>query len=120
VSPGSLAALVGMRCRVRGLHIGEVTSVIVDADLTRVLGLDVRSTDGRHLFLPWVAVELGADGVDIRSTYLLVDAGDSYTRRGARAVSDQGELASLRADAGGHIANGVVVSIGARVGTHHW
>ena len=52
----------------------------------------------------------------MRSAFLLVDAGDSYTRRGARGVSDLAELASLRVDDGGHIASGVVVSIGARAG----
>jgi len=95
-----------------------VTSVIVDADVTRVLGVDVRCTDGRRLFLPWVAVELADDGVDIRSAFLLVDAGDSYSRRGARGISDLAELARLRAGDEGHITNGVVVSIGSRGGTY--
>jgi len=82
----SLAGLVGVPCHVRGLRMGEVTSVIVDADVTRVLGLDVRSADGRRLFLPWVAVELDDDGVEICSAYLLVDAGDSYETRGAPRI----------------------------------
>jgi hypothetical protein len=101
---------------VRGVRIGEVTAVIVDADGVHALGLDVRATDRRHLFLPWVAVELDGDDVDIRSAFLLVDAGDSYTRRVARRVSDPNELALLRRDGEGRIANGVVVSIGSRAG----
>jgi hypothetical protein len=116
VSPATLAELVGVPCRVRGAPIGEVTSLIVDADVTRVLGLDVRERNGRRLFLPWVAVELDDDGVNVRSAYLLVDAGDSYTKRGAYGVSDPAELASRRVDDGGHIASGVVVSIGSRAG----
>ena len=113
---GSLAELLGTPCRVRGLLIGEVTAVIVDADLTRVLGLDVRSKDGRRLFLPWVAVDRDGNGLDISSAFLLVDAGDTYTRRGARGISDLAELGPLRADEGGCIAKGVVVSIGSRAG----
>jgi hypothetical protein len=115
---GSLAELVGLPCRVRGQRIGEVVSVIVDADVVRVLGLEIRFTDDRRLFLPWVAVELDDDGVDVRSAFLLVDAGDSYTRRGARALSKPAELAVLRADDEGHVSNGVVVSIGSREGNH--
>jgi hypothetical protein len=116
MSLGSLAELAGVPCRVRGVRIGDVASVIVDGDVTRVLGLEVRDKDRRRLFLPWVAVELEDDGVDVRSAYLLVDAGDSYTRRGAHGVSDPAELAALCVDDRGHIANGVVVSIGSRAG----
>jgi hypothetical protein len=93
------------------------TAVFLDSDSTRALGLDVRSPDGRHRFLPWVAAELDGQGVDIRSAFLLVDAGDSYTRRGARGISDRLELASLRVDDEGRVGNGVV-SIAHGAGTH--
>lgn len=115
---GSLAELLGAACCVREVRIGEVTSVIVDAELTRVLGLDIRSPDGRRRFLPWVAADLERQGgVGIRSAFLLVDAIDSYMRRGARRISDYAELATLRVDDDGHIANGMAVSIASRAGT---
>jgi hypothetical protein len=99
---------MGMPCAVHGVRLGEVTAVFVDSDQTRTLGLDVRSPDGRHRFLPWVAAEFDGRGVDIRSVFLLVDAGDSYTRRGARGISDLVELASLHIDDKGRISSGVV------------
>lgn len=113
---GSLAELLGMPCAVHGVRIGEVTAVFLNSDLTRILGLDVRSPGSPHRFLPWVAAEFDGQGVDIRSAFLLVDAGDSYTRRGARAISDLAELASLRVDDEGRISSAVVVSTRTRAG----
>lgn len=114
---GSRAELLGAPCRVRGVLVGEVTAVIVDAEVTRAIGLDIRSPDDVHRFLPWVAAEVDGDGVDVSSAFLLVDAGDSYTRRGARAIVDASKLADLRVEADGRITDGVAVSIGARAGT---
>lgn len=114
---GSLAGLVGATCSVRGVRVGDVTGVVVDPDFIRVLGLDVHSVDGRRRFLPWVAAEQGPYGVDVDSAYLLVDAGDSYTRRGARCIREAAELSSRCADLHGRIARRKVVSIGLRAGT---
>ena len=115
----SLAELVGAPCRVRGFWVGEVAAVIVDTYGTRAIGFDIRFPDDIHRFLPWVAAEVEQDCVGVSSSFLFVDAGDSYTRRGARALADVWELADLRVEADGQVTNGVAVSIGARTGTSY-
>ena len=83
------------------MRVGEVASVMVDAAFTRVIGLDVLGPGGIHRFLPWVAADVVDDGVSVRSSFLLVDDGDSYVRHGARQLADAAELGDLRADRGG-------------------
>ncbi len=117
MEPPSLAELIGAPCRVHGVRVGDVVAVLVDADVGRAIGLDVRAPDGAHRFLPWVAVERGEDGVRARSAYLLVDAGDSYVRLGARALHAAEDLAELGAEQDGTLYRiGAPVSIGDSAG----
>jgi hypothetical protein len=102
----SLAGLLGARCRVRDVLVGEVSGVYVDAAGARVIGLDVRSAGDVHRFLPWVAFELDGDGVSVGSVFLLVDDGESYARLGARAITDAQELERLRVDGSGNVLDG--------------
>lgn len=97
----SLAQLIGARCVIHDVAVGEVVAVLVDADCSRAIGLDVRLPDGAHRFLPWVAVEFDDRHVRSHSAFLLVDVGDSYVRLGARALHDVDELARLRAEPDG-------------------
>ena len=114
---GSLAGLLGMPCRVRDVRVGEVAGVFVDAGATRVIGLDIRSADGVRRFLPWIAAERSEGAVSVRSSLLLVDAGDSYSRLGARGITDARELAGLGVASDGLLVGDGVVSINGPVGT---
>lgn len=85
--PGA-QSLLGLAVRYRGLKLGAVVDVLVDAG-GGVLGVEVDSgfADTRH-FLPWPAASLSADGVEAGPLALLSaeDVG-FYLRRGARRVT---------------------------------
>jgi hypothetical protein len=59
---------------VRGIRLGEVESVLLDADEARVLGFDILCGDGSNRFLPFATARLGGSGIEIDSTLTLLDA----------------------------------------------
>lgn len=101
----SLADVLGVPFTINDVRMGVVAAVLVDAECKRAIGLDIRLSDGGHRFLPWVAVEIDHRLVRSESAFLLVDVGDSYTRLGARALDDAGELGRLRADSDGTLGS---------------
>jgi hypothetical protein len=97
--------LLGAPCRVRDVRVGEVASVFVDAGYERVIGLGILGIGGVRRFLPWVTADVGDDGVSIRSSFLLVDDGDTYMRLGAHQIDNADELAELRVEHSGWLAH---------------
>jgi hypothetical protein len=59
---------------VRGIRLGEVESVLLDADEARVLGFDVLCGDGSNRFLPFTTARLGGRGIEIDSALTLLDS----------------------------------------------
>ena len=57
----------------RGIRVGNVVDVILDADGERPLGLEVRCRDDRHRFLPMAAASERADRVVMDSPFALLD-----------------------------------------------
>ncbi|HEU4942138.1 MAG TPA: PRC-barrel domain-containing protein [Gaiellaceae bacterium] len=68
----------------RGVRIGHVVDVILDASEERAMGLEVRCQDGRHRFLPMAAASPAGAEVGIDSPFALLDTDELefYRRRG--------------------------------------
>ena len=57
----------------RGVRVGHVVDVILDATEERAMGLEVRCLDGRHRFLPMPAASESGAEVVIDSPFALLD-----------------------------------------------
>jgi hypothetical protein len=108
--PVSLSELLGVDVLVGTVRVGEVSAVFVDESGLRAIGVEVAGAGGARRFLPWVAARMAPDTVSVDSALFLVDDGESYERRGARAVRDRHELAGLVAGADGAIVPSDAVS----------
>ena len=107
--------------RMHGIGLGCTVDLIVDADVRRVLGFEVRCGDDTHRFLPLAAAHLHEDQIAIGSPLTLLDELAFYRARGhglgalrgARVANARGELGTLRDivfDAGGPIRELVVAT----------
>ncbi|MGH3072261.1 MAG: hypothetical protein ACRDNB_08335 [Gaiellaceae bacterium] len=91
---------------VRGIHLGEVESVLLDGEEARIVGFDVLCGDGANRFLPLAAARMGSDGIEIDSTLTLLDPSElEFYRSRGRSLA----LAPALADAVVE-RNGVLVS----------
>lgn len=70
--------------RLRGVQLGNVVDVILDADARDAVGLEVRCEDGQHRFLPMAAAKLVDRDVVVDSPFALLDADELafYRERG--------------------------------------
>ena len=107
------ATLVCAPVLVRGIRLGEVETVLLDAEAPRVLGLDVLCGDGANRFLPISAARLGARGIEIDSALTLLDRGElDFYRARARSLASVPELAGARLGAGGALVLPVPAPLG--------
>ncbi len=76
--------LLNRPVRLHGIELGRVVDVILDQAAERPIGLDVRCGDGEHRFLPFAAMRIGEDDVEVDSplTILEPDQLDFYRSRG--------------------------------------
>ena len=65
--------LLELPITLHGIELGRPVDAVVDADGTRVIGLDVRCGDGARRFLPLRAAELGATEIRLASALILLD-----------------------------------------------
>jgi PRC-barrel domain len=86
----------------RGIRLGEVTSVLLDVEEPRILGLDVLCGDGANRFLPFSAVHRGTRGIEITSTLTLLDERElGFYRARSRSLASVPELADALIEADG-------------------
>ena len=79
---------------VRGIRLGEVESVLLDAEAPRVLGLDVLCGDGSNRFLPYSIARLVPGAIEIESTLTLLDEQElDFYRSRTRTLATVPELA---------------------------
>jgi hypothetical protein len=79
---------------VRGIRLGEVESVILDAQQARILGLDVLCGDGSNRFLPFSTAHVNGSAIDIESALTLLDRGElEFYRSRGRSLAAVPELA---------------------------
>ena len=86
----------------RGIRLGEVESVLLDAEEARILGLDVLCGDGANRFLPFSTAHLGANGIEIDTTLTLLDPRElAFYRARSRSLASVPELADARIEPDG-------------------
>jgi hypothetical protein len=67
----------------RGIRLGVAVDALVDEEVRRLVGLDVRCGDGVHRFLPLPACELRGGRLQVDSTLVLMEGElDFYRKRG--------------------------------------
>ena len=95
----------------RGIRLGEVESVLLDAEEPRILGFDVLCGDGANRFLPFGASRPRAGAIETDSSLTLLESRelDFYRLRG-RSLAAAPELADALVDAEGAL---VVTPFGA-------
>jgi len=107
--------------RLHGIDLGRAVELVVDLDVRRVLGFEVRCGDDTHRFLPLAAARVRGGEIAIGSPLTLLDELAFYrgrghglgALRGARVANAGGELGSLRDvvfDADGSIRELVVAT----------
>ena len=96
---------------VRGIRLGEVESVLLDAEAPRILGLDVLCGDGSNRFLPYSTARLAGEAIEIDSTLTLLDERElEFYRDRGRPLAAVPELSDALVAADG----GLVVPLPAR------
>lgn len=96
---------------VRGIRLGEVESVLLDNDSTRILGFDVLCGDGSNRFLPFSTARIAQSAIEIDSALTLLDRRELefYVSR-SRPLARVPELAGAVVEPGGEL----VVPLGTR------
>jgi len=79
----------------RDIRLGRPIDVLLNADATRVVALEVRCGDGSHRFLPFAAFEVADGRFEVDSALVLLE-GRFYAERGFRLGSLRG--AAVRAE----------------------
>src|SRR5436189_6382500 len=103
---GSMASgdVVALPVRLHGIELGRSVELIVDLDVRRVLGFEVRCGDDAHRFLPLAAARVRDGEIAIGSPLTLLDELPFYhsrghrlaALRGARVAAARDELGTLR------------------------
>jgi hypothetical protein len=87
---------------VRGIRLGEVEGVLLDAEDPRVLGFDVLCGDGSNRFLPFSTARLAGSGIEIDSTFTLLDSRElEFYRSRSRSLARAPELSDAVVDRDG-------------------
>jgi len=78
---------------VRGIRLGVVEAVLLDAAAPRILGLDVRCGDGSNRFLPYSTARFDGEAIEIDSSLTLLDERELAFYRGeSRTLAAAPEL----------------------------
>jgi hypothetical protein len=87
---------------VRGIRLGEVEDLLLDATEPRILGFDVLCGDGSNRFLPFTTARTGAGGIDVASTLTLLDERElQFYRSRSRRLATVPALADARVEPDG-------------------
>lgn len=91
---------------IRGIRLGEVESVLLDAEEARILGLEVLCGDGASRFLPFSTARRGPRGIEIESTLTLLDRRElEFYRARSRSLASVPALADARIGADGALVS---------------
>jgi hypothetical protein len=103
---GSMASgdVLALPVCLHGIALGRSVELILDADVRRVLGFEVRCGDDTHRFLPLAAAHVRDAEIAIASPLTLLDELAFYRARGhglgalrrARVANAGGEVGTLR------------------------
>jgi hypothetical protein len=90
--------------RLHGIDLGRAVELVVDLDVRRVLGFEVRCRDDVHRFLPLAAAHVRDGEIAVASSLTLLDELEFYrgrghglgALRGAQVAIAAGKLGTLR------------------------
>lgn len=86
----------------RGIRLGEIEGILLDADEPRILGFDVICGDGANRFLPFGAARPRNGAVEIDSALTLLEARElEFYRQRGRTLAAAPELADALVDEAG-------------------
>jgi hypothetical protein len=86
----------------RGIRLGEIEGVLLDAEEPRVLGFDVLCGDGANRFLPFGAARPREGAIEIDSSLTLLDAPElEFYRERGRSLAAVPELGDAIVEASG-------------------
>ncbi len=78
-----------------GAELGRPTDLLVDLDRLRVVGINVRCSQGADRFLPLAAAELAGERINVASSLALLDESAYYGEHGASLRSLRGAAVDL-------------------------
>jgi hypothetical protein len=88
----------------RGIRLGEIESILLDAEEPRVLGFDVLCGDGANRFLPFGAARPRAGAIEIDSSLTLLEARElAFYRERGRSLAAAPELGDAIVEADGYL-----------------
>jgi hypothetical protein len=104
MGPMSSGDVLARPVRMEGIELGRSVEVILDADVRRVLGFEVRCGDDARRFLPLAAARVREGEIAIGSPLTLLDELPFYRARGhglaalrgARVANASHEVGTLR------------------------
>ena len=86
----------------RGIRLGEVEGLLLDAEEPRIIGFDIRCGDGANRFLPFAATRRRDGVIEIDSALTLLEASElEFYRRRGRSLAVAPDLADAVVEAGG-------------------
>jgi PRC-barrel domain len=89
---------------VRGIRLGEVEDVLLDASEPRILGFDVLCGDGGNRFLPFTTARTAEGRIEVASTLTLLDERElQFYRSRSRRLASVPELGDARLEADGSL-----------------
>jgi hypothetical protein len=91
VRPVTIATLLSLPVRVRGIQVGRPLAVLLDESGERLVGLELLCGDGTHRFLPYSVADVRDDEIAVRSALTLLDERHlAFYRERARPLRDAG------------------------------
>lgn len=86
----------------RGIRLGEIESILLDAEEPRLLGFGVLCGDGASRFLPFGAARAREGAVEVESSLTLLEAQElEFYRRRGRTLAAAPELGDALVDESG-------------------
>jgi hypothetical protein len=101
-----VGALLRRAVVVHDIRLGRVVDVLLDEDMTRVLGLDVLCGDGTRRFLALAACEVEPHVIRVESALVLASEELEFYRRKARALTALPHAAALSLAPDGTVGSG--------------
>ena len=85
----SVASLLSLPVRVRGIQLGRPVDALLDERGERLVGFELLCGDGARRFLPFAVAELRADEIAVESALALLDERDlAYYRARTKRLAD--------------------------------
>ncbi len=87
----TMATLLSLPVRVRGIQLGRPLAALLDESGERLVGLELLCGDGSHRFLPYSVVQVREREIAVESALVLLDERHlAFYRERARGLAEAG------------------------------